>query len=468
MSRFRSLYSQIFLATFVLVVLNVFVVAAITMRMSRSYLIEHTWQALSELRDMTVVELQHRASVETLTVAEVQHTFQQETVSERSVVSLVAADDAAAPVMAAIQQQAEATGVLEYRQQDGSAAYAAYAPLTLAGKAYYVVVEKPVAIALAAVYRVRYYVVAACTIMIVLTASGIIFFARTVLVNPVLALRSAVRDLYAGQGDVTQRITVQRDDELGESVAAFNAFLEKLQTMISHVSDGVGKVNEASVMIRGSVESMAEGATAQATSVEETTAALEEMHVTVSQNADNARDTGVMAASAAEDARAGQGVIRDALSVLQTIAERIRVIDDIAYQTNLLALNAEIEAARAGEHGRGFSVVAGEVRKLAENSKQAAADVIQLADQTAGVAEEAGRLLERIVPQVVRTAELVQDISNASSEQLAGIDQITQAVVQIEQATQDNADLAAGLLHAVDIIEHRVGALRQQMGAFRY
>jgi len=304
--------------------------------------------------------------------------------------------------------------------------------------------------------------------MIFVTAGGIIWFSRRVVVNPLLTLLTAARDLHAGEGDVTRRINQRSQDEMGDTAAAFNGFLEKLQVMVRDISVGVEKVNEASDLIRASVVSLAEGATAQASSVEETTAALEQMGVTIAQNADNARDTGTMAVSAANDARAGQDVIRQALAELKGISQKIRVIDDIAYQTNLLALNAEIEAARAGEHGRGFAVVAAEVRKLAENSKTAAADVVQLADSTADVAEEAGRLLERIVPQVVRTADLVQDISNASGEQLAGIDQITQAVMQIESATRENTALADELLHAADIIENRITELRQQMSAFRY
>lgn len=467
MSFYRTLSVKIFLATFLLVVLNVFAVAAVTMRMSRTYLIDHTWQALSELRDSKVAEIRYRQVAGAPDVAALQQGLQQGSAASQSMISFFPSSDTGL-LAVAIRQQGDTSGVLEYVRQDGQAIYAAYATLQLDGKPYYIAVERPVLVALAAVYQVRYYVVGVCAFMIILTASSIIFFTRKVMVNPVLALRSAAQDLHAGQGDVTQRIAVQRDDELGDTVVAFNAFLDKLQAMIRQVSDGVGKLNESSVMIRGSVMAMADSATAQASSVEETTAALEEMGVTISQNADNARDTGVMAAGAAEDARSGQDVISNALQALQAIAQRIQIIDDIAYQTNLLALNAEIEAARAGEHGRGFAVVAGEVRKLAESSKQAATDVIQLAEQTSGVAEEAGRLLDRIVPQVVRTAELVQDISNASSEQLAGISQITQAVLQIEQATRENADLAAALLHAANTIDDRMGELRGQMDAFRY
>lgn len=467
MAFYRALSVKIFLATFLLVALNVSVVAAITMRMSRSYLIDYTLQALTELRDSKVAEIRYRQVAGTPDVAALQQGLQQGSVASQSMISLFPSSDTGL-LAVAIRQQGDTSGVLEYTRQDGQAVYAAHATLQLDGRSYHIAVERPVSVALAAVYRVRHYVIAVCTFMIILTAGSIIFFTRKVMVDPVLALRSAAQDLHAGQGDVTQRIAVQRDDELGDTVVAFNAFLDKLQAMIRQVSDGVGKLNESSVMIRGSVMAMADSATAQASSVEETTAALEEMGVTISQNADNARDTGVMAVSAAEDARSGQDVISNALQALQAIAQRIQIIDDIAYQTNLLALNAEIEAARAGEHGRGFAVVAGEVRKLAESSKQAATDVIQLAEQTSGVAEEAGRLLDRIVPQVVRTAELVQDISNASSEQLAGISQITQAVLQIEQATRENADLAAALLHAANTIDDRMGELRGQMDAFRY
>jgi methyl-accepting chemotaxis protein len=459
MFRQKSISGKVLAFTFLVVVLNVGCVAGVTMRMSRAYLIEQGQQALIEIRDLRL------AMAEQAGASSEPPNKDGQTGTEWQWVSPVSQDALGQALSLALAESPE--GVTEYTSAHGVAFYAAYTLQTREGKPQVLVVQREKNTLLAPVYRVRYYVVALSFFLILFTVGAINWFVRRQVVHPVLALQAAARDLHAGDGDVSRRIAVQRSDELGDTANAFNDFLEKLALIVQNVSTSVDKVNEASVMIRGSVMSMADGATAQASSVEETTAALEQMGVTISQNADNARDTGSMATSTASDARAGQDVIRQALTALQAISQKIRVIDDIAYQTNLLALNAEIEAARAGEHGRGFAVVASEVRKLAESSKQAAADVVQLANSTSVVAEQAGRLLEGIVPQVVRTAELVQDISNASDEQLAGIGQITQAVLQIEGATRENSALADELLHAVDIIADRIGELRQQMSSFR-
>ena len=205
----------------------------------------------------------------------------------------------------------------------------------------------------------------------------------------------------------------------------------------------------------------------QASSVEETSAALEEMSVTIAHNAENARSTGKIAMDAADNVRRGGAVMKEAVSEMQKITQHIRVIDEIAYHTNLLALNAEIEAARAGEFGRGFAVVATEVRKLAEQSKQTAEEVGTLASNSSRVTTEVVSLLDHIVPQVVNTADLVQEISHASDEQQSGVEQIHGAVAQIEVSTQHSARSSADLSLTANKIHEQVQALREAIMFFK-
>jgi methyl-accepting chemotaxis protein len=152
---------------------------------------------------------------------------------------------------------------------------------------------------------------------------------------------------------------------------------------------------------------------------------------------------------------------------MKQIADRISIIDDIAYQTNLLALNAAIEAARAGEHGKGFAVVAAEVRKLAERAQLAAKEISEVADNSVELAERAGGLLTAIVPAIQKTSDLVQEIAAASSEQSSGASQISSAIGQLNQTTQQNASSSEELAATANEMNGQAQQLRELMSQFR-
>jgi methyl-accepting chemotaxis protein len=292
-------------------------------------------------------------------------------------------------------------------------------------------------------------------------------YARRNVAQPVENLLYALQDLHAGEGDLTRRLNKTSRDEVGQMADAFNHFLDKLHGAIRDVVGSIEQLSASALAVRTTAQEVNNVATDQATSVEETSAALEEMSVTISQNAENARTTGHSSSEAADVARSSADVVREAVIQMQAIAENISVIDEIARKTNLLALNAEIEAARAGEHGRGFSVVANEIRKLANQSKEAAAVVGELAGRTSQAAKEAGGMLDGMVPQVIHTAELVRDIANASDEQTAGVEQIALAVSQIETATNDGLRNSEALSQAAASINEQVAQLQQSVAFFR-
>ena len=160
------------------------------------------------------------------------------------------------------------------------------------------------------------------------------------------------------------------------------------------------------------------------------------------RSADNAQQTEKIALKSAGDARESGRAVGETVTAMKDIAGKISIIEEIARQTNLLALNAAIEAARAGEHGKGFAVVASEVRKLAERSQAAAAEISKLSSSSVQVAEMAGQMLEKLVPDIQKTAELVQEINSASSEQNSGAEQINKAIQQLDQVVQQNAGVA--------------------------
>jgi methyl-accepting chemotaxis protein len=152
---------------------------------------------------------------------------------------------------------------------------------------------------------------------------------------------------------------------------------------------------------------------------------------------------------------------------MKDIASKISIIEEIARQTNLLALNAAIEAARAGEHGKGFAVVASEVRKLAERSQTAAAEINQLSASSIKVAEKAGEMLNKIVPDIQRTAELVQEISASSNEQNSGAEQINGAIQQLNSVIQQNASASEEMSSTAEELSSQAEQLQETMSFFK-
>ena len=225
-------------------------------------------------------------------------------------------------------------------------------------------------------------------------------------------------------------------DTLG---VALERMLARLRTVVTDASNAADNVSAGSQQLSSGSEQLSQGATEQASAAEQASASMEQMAANIKQNADNAGQTEKIARQSAIDAeRSGEAVGR-AVHAMQTIAEKITIVQEIARQTDLLALNAAVEAARAGEHGRGFAVVASEVRKLAERSQTAAAEIGTVSTETVKAAQDAGQMLGRLVPDIKKTAELVTEITAACREQDVGADQINQAIQQLDKVTQQNA-----------------------------
>jgi methyl-accepting chemotaxis protein len=224
---------------------------------------------------------------------------------------------------------------------------------------------------------------------------------------------------------------------LGTGAATWLA--RSITRVLREAMGAADNVAAGSQQLSAAAEQLSQGATEQASAGEEAAASMEQMSANVKRSAENAAETERIAHQSAKDAQASGAAVSRAVTAMQTIAEKITVVQEIARQTDLLALNAAVEAARAGEHGRGFAVVASEVRKLAERSQSAAAEIGTVSGETLKAAHAAGEMLGRLVPDITKTAELVAEISAASREQDIGVEQINTAIQQLDKVTQQNA-----------------------------
>lgn len=307
-------------------------------------------------------------------------------------------------------------------------------------------------------------------------------------------------------GDLSQSIDALSDDEVGDLIKSLNAMtvnlnttaklaneisngnlmvdakrmsdkdtlgialermVERLRSIVSEALMAAQNVSAGSQELSASAEQLSQGATEQASSAEEASSSMEEMAANVKQNAENANQTEKIAHQSAKDAEASGAAVGRAVEAMQTIAEKITIVQEIARQTDLLALNAAVEAARAGEHGKGFAVVASEVRKLAERSQAAATEIGTLSTDTVKVAQEAGAMLAKLVPDIKKTAELVEEITSACREQDVGSSQVNQAIQQLDKVGQQNASASEQVSSTSEELASQAEQLQMTIAYFK-
>jgi methyl-accepting chemotaxis protein len=282
-------------------------------------------------------------------------------------------------------------------------------------------------------------------------------------------------------GDLTLRMTVKRNDEIGKLSGRFNGFMETLEGLLLQLQRAATSVTAASQQLTAASAQLSSSSQQQASSLEETAASLEEITGTVKQNADNARQANQLAVGSRDTAEKGGEVVTRAVNAMgeinkssKKIADIITTIDEIAFQTNLLALNAAVEAARAGEQGRGFAVVAAEVRSLAQRSATAAKEIkaliqdsVQKVQDGSDFVNKSGQTLEEIMASVKRVTDIIGEIAAASQEQSSGIDQVNKAVGQMDQVVQSNAAQTEELSSTAQSLSIQAQQLQVLVGKFK-
>ena len=286
--------------------------------------------------------------------------------------------------------------------------------------------------------------------------------------KPLAFLVKYIEEITAGNLTVTvpKKLATQQD-EVGMVLKSMIRMVKKLTKMVKDIKENADNINTQSQQLSVSSQQLSQGANEQAASSEEISASMEEMVANINQNSENAQETEKKATQVSHNASEGYKAVKITVDAMKTITDKISIIGEIAEKTDLLAINAAIEAARAGEHGKGFAVVAAEVRKLAERSQNAAAQINELSSNSMKDAENAGALLDEVVAEIDVTARLVQEITAASLEQDTGAAQINSSVQQFASVTQENSASSEEMAASAEELESQAQSLKKLISFFK-
>ncbi|SEA54415.1 Methyl-accepting chemotaxis protein [Desulfuromusa kysingii] len=280
------------------------------------------------------------------------------------------------------------------------------------------------------------------------------------------------------QGNLQVQVLVASDqDTMGK---AFQNMVVNLNEVLGEVHRASDQIDSGSVQVSDTAQTLSQGATESAASLEEISSSMNEIGSQTQQSAENAGAASTLATGAQDAARAGSERMGEMVAAMteinvagQNISKIIKVIDEIAFQTNLLALNAAVEAARAGQHGKGFAVVAEEVRNLAARSAKAAEETAQLIEGSvektkngAEIAEKTSEALDGIVTSITKVTDLVAEIAVASNEQAQGISQINQGLGQIDSAVQQSTATAEESAASAEELSSQSAHLKHMLSRF--
>jgi len=305
-------------------------------------------------------------------------------------------------------------------------------------------------------------------IVIVLISTFLLYLASKQVRKPLAESIANLKKLSTGDMAIEVSEEFQkRTDDLGELNRCIEDVRKSLDKTISGIKVSADSLASTGEQFSSTSQQLSSGAADQATSIEEISTSMEQMTANIEQNASNATHTEDITTSAGVSMKEVSKLAKTAMEAMRTISDKILFVNDIAYQTNLLSLNAAVEAARAGEHGKGFAVVAAEVRKLAERSKQAAAEIQDLSKNGLSISTDTETQLNQLVPKIEETVKLMKEIAAASNEQNAGAQQINEAIQQLNNVTQQNSASSEQLASGAENLSENANGLVKLVSVFK-
>ncbi len=306
--------------------------------------------------------------------------------------------------------------------------------------------------------------------IIFLSINTLVIIIYYLLVNSLIINRLALLVPYfkgISEGDLGEEMNPGYKDEIGDLVLACNEMSFQLNFIVASITLGADKIAQASHDMSVNLQNVSQGANDQAASTEEITSSMEEMSANIDQNTDNSQQTEEISSRSVLQIEKSNDAVVQTMVAMRRISEKVSVITDIAKQTNILSLNAAVEAARAGEHGRGFSVVAAEIRKLAELSQESANEIIRMSDESVEIADASSKLLAQVVPNIQDTAQKVKEVTTSSIEMKGGAHHVNLALQQLNTITQGNAAAAEEMAATAEELSALAKELTETVSFFK-